>query len=116
MDKKFRTITLFILSFILFRFSIQAEVKVTSSEHILDVLQSETRIIMLYATREEAAEILDWAKEKELTGNNYVWIVTQSVIGESRNGQAPSKSTFPIGMLGKARTLTQTQCPLYTAY
>lgn len=116
MDKKFRTITLFILSFILFRFSIQAEVKVTSSEHIVDVLQSETRIIMLYATREEAAEILDWAKEKELTGNNYVWIVTQSVIGESRNGQAPSKSTFPIGMLGKPRTLTHTQYPLYTAY
>lgn len=56
---------------------------------------------MLYATREEAAEILDWAREKELTGNNFVWIVTQSVIGESRNGQAPSKSTFPIGMLGK---------------
>ena len=56
---------------------------------------------MLYATREEAAEILDWAREKELTGNNFVWIVTQSVIGESRNGQAPSKSTFPIGMLGE---------------
>ena len=75
--------------------------KVTKSEHIDDILQSDTRIIMLYATREEAAEILDWAKEKELTGNDYVWIVTQSVIGESRNGQAPSKSTFPIGMLGK---------------
>ena len=59
------------------------------------------RIIMLYATREEAAEILDWAKGRGLTGNNYVWIVTQSVIGESRNGQAPSKPTFPIGMLGK---------------
>ena len=56
---------------------------------------------MLYATREEAAEILDWAKGRGLTGNNYVWIVTQSVIGESRNGQAPSKPTFPIGMLGK---------------
>ena len=55
---------------------------------------------MLYATREEAAEILDWAKGRGLTGNNYVWIVTQSVIGESRNGQAPSKPTFPIGMLG----------------
>ena len=75
--------------------------KVTKSEHIDEILQSETRIIMLYATREEAAEILDWAKGRGLTGNNYVWIVTQSVIGESRNGQAPSKPTFPIGMLGK---------------
>ena len=26
---------------------------------------------MLYATREEAAEILDWAKGRGLTGNNY---------------------------------------------
>ena len=37
----------------------------------------------------------------DLTGHNYVWIVTQSVIGESRNGVAPTKPQFPIGMLGK---------------
>ena len=40
----------------------------------------------------------------DLTGHNYVWIVTQSVIGESRNGVAPTKPQFPIGMLGKLVT------------
>ena len=58
------------------------------------------RIILLYATREEAANILDWARERELTGNNFVWIVTQSVIGESKNGIAQTKPQFPVGMLG----------------
>ena len=55
---------------------------------------------MLYATKEEAASILDWARERELTGNNFVWIVTQSVIGESKNGVAQTKPQFPVGMLG----------------
>ena len=41
------------------------------------------------------------SRDSELTGNDYVWIVTQSVIGESKNGVAPSKSQFPVGMLGK---------------
>ena len=82
------------------RFFIQAEVKVTKEEHIQKLVDSETRIILLYSTKEEANNIMSWAHDKELTGNNYVWIVTQSVIGESRKGKASAKSQFPIGMLG----------------
>ena len=44
---------------------------------------------------------MECAREKELTGNNYVWIVTQSVIEESRKGTASAKPQFPVGMLGK---------------
>ena len=35
------------------------------------------------------------------SGHKYVWFVTQSVIGEGRNGVAPAKHQFPIGMLGR---------------
>jgi hypothetical protein len=31
--------------------------------------------------QEEARDIFRWAEEEGLTGTNYVWIVTQSVIG-----------------------------------
>jgi hypothetical protein len=33
------------------------------------------------ALQEEARDIFRWAEEEGLTGTNYVWIVTQSVIG-----------------------------------
>ena len=36
------------------------------------------------------------AKEKGLTGKSYVWIATQSVIGETRE----ALPDFPAGMLG----------------
>ena len=54
------------------RFFIQAEVKVTKEEHIEKLVDSETRIILLYSTKDEANNIMEWAREKELTGNNYV--------------------------------------------
>lgn len=57
---------------------------------------SEARIILLYSTREEARSILKAAEQMGLTGEKYVWIATQSVIGSTR--EAPAE--FPIGMLG----------------
>ena len=84
------------------RFFIQAEVKVTKEEHMDKLVASETRIVLLYSTQDEANQIMEWARDRELTGNNYVWIVTQSVIGESRKGTASAKAQFPVGMLGKS--------------
>ena len=40
---------------------------------------------------------MKWAKEAGLTGKSYVWIATQSVIGESKE----ALQHFPAGMLGK---------------
>ncbi len=37
--------------------------------------------------QEEARDIFKWAEEEGLTGTNYVWIVTQSVIGAALNKQ-----------------------------
>ena len=53
------------------------------------------------STKYEANNIMWWTREKELKGNNFVWIVTQSVIGESRRGTASAKPQFAVGMLGK---------------
>ena len=57
---------------------------------------SEVRIVLLYSTREEARSILKAASQLRLTGEKYVWIATQSVIGSTK--EAPAE--FPAGMLG----------------
>lgn len=54
--------------------------------------------MLLYCTREEAQGILQAARVFEITGENYVWVVTQSVM---ENLQAPQ--LFPVGMLGKKK-------------
>lgn len=53
--------------------------------------------MLLYATSDEANQILKYANDYNITGENYVWVVTQSVIEKKRQ----SLSKFPIGMLGK---------------
>ncbi|XP_054718557.1 glutamate receptor ionotropic, NMDA 2B-like [Uloborus diversus] len=62
-----------------------------------DIADSEARIFLLFATRMEAAEIMAAATDLGITGKNYVWIASQSVVGlglEVKPGQ------FPVGMLG----------------
>ena len=85
----------YLLSFSSFR--IQLEVKVSSREDLHDLEMSETRILLLYSTRQEGSQIMKWAKEAGLTAKSYVWIATQSVIGESFE----ALPDFPEGMLGK---------------
>lgn len=58
---------------------------------------SDARIILLYATRDHAARLLEVATTLGLTGKDYVWIVTQSIIGGTLDS-APAG--FPPGMLG----------------
>ena len=58
---------------------------------------SETRILLLYSTKPEARQIMEWAADAGLTGDSYVWVTTQSVIGESKE----ASSDFPAGMLGE---------------
>ena len=68
----------------------QAEVKVTQPSHMDELVNSDTRIILLYSTKVtfnhllknhqsdvamqgEANDIMGWAAERELTGTNFVW-------------------------------------------
>ncbi len=75
--------------------------KVNSREDLRELEQSETRILLLYSTRQEGNDIMGWAREAGLAGDSYVWIATQSVIGESKEALAE----FPAGMLGTSNEL-----------
>lgn len=95
-----------------FKFIILANVMVVAEKDLQQLVGTEARIILLYCTREEAKTIFQFASKLGLTGANYVWIATQSVIGDSL--EAPTISTeksfqeaaFPVGMLGKWRIST----------
>ncbi|XP_025836924.1 glutamate receptor ionotropic, NMDA 2B [Agrilus planipennis] len=79
-----------------FKFTILNAVLVAKNGDLAALVDSEARVMLLYCTREEAKEILKAAREFHLTGENYVWVVTQSVI---ENPQSAS-GQFPVGMLG----------------
>jgi ionotropic glutamate receptor NMDA 2B len=80
-----------------FKFIVLATVSVLHEKDVASLVGSEIRIVLLYCSREEARMILQAANKLGLTGANYVWLVTQSVIGDSLD--APYE--FPVGMLGK---------------
>lgn len=61
----------------------------------MQLVNSDARVMLLYCTKDEASEILKVATELHLTGENYVWVVTQSVIENMQ-----PKTSFPAGMLG----------------
>lgn len=80
------------------RFTIIDTVLVNEAEEDLAIVaDSEARIMLLYSTRNEASYIMRSAEGLGLTGKNYVWIVTQSVVGSTNF--APND--FPVGMLGE---------------
>nr|XP_042903924.1 glutamate receptor ionotropic, NMDA 2B-like [Parasteatoda tepidariorum] len=74
-----------------------------------DVADSEARIFLLFATREEAGEIMLAAKDLGITGKNYVWIASQSVVGTEIEVK---KDQFPTGMLGIYINVTMERCYL----
>ena len=51
---------------------------------LLLIGQTAARLLLIgQCLQEEAGDIFKWAEEEGLTGTNYVWIVTQSVIGRN---------------------------------
>ncbi|CAG7721268.1 unnamed protein product [Allacma fusca] len=90
-----------------FKFIILTTAMVVAENDLQFLVGSEARILLLYCTREEAKTIFGYATKLGLTGANYVWVATQSVIGDSldaptfsTNPNAPPESAFPVGMLG----------------
>ena len=67
----------------------------------MDLANSEARVMLLYCTKDEAVDILRAATDLKLTGENYMWIVTQSVLGNLQPA-----SLLPIGMLGESYLVT----------
>ena len=78
------------------RFTILNAVLYTRPNDLVELVNTESRVMLLYCTREEAIHILNNARDLKITGENYVWVAAQSVIA---TGTPPT--TFPVGMLGK---------------
>lgn len=62
------------------------------------IADSEARIFLLFASRDQSREIMAAGRDLGITGKNYVWIASQSVVGPSL-GTKPEG--LPRGMLGK---------------
>ncbi|XP_076057094.1 glutamate ionotropic receptor NMDA type subunit 2 isoform X2 [Oratosquilla oratoria] len=79
------------------KFTIIDTVLVNKAEDdLIAVSNSEARIMLLYSTKAEAQSIMRAAKDLGLAGKDYVWIVTQSVVG----AEDAAPNDFPVGMLG----------------
>lgn len=79
-----------------FKFTLMNEIIVKRAKvDLMQLVNSDARVMLLYCTKDEASEILKVATELHLTGENYVWVVTQSVIENMQ-----PKTSFPAGMLG----------------
>lgn len=62
---------------------------------------SEARIILLYSTKDEAGAIMKAATDLSLVDKNYIWIATQSVVGD-RSEAIKLPNDLPVGMLGQS--------------
>ena len=84
------------------RFIIQDVFKLTEAKaySVSEIVSSEVRIILLYSTQDEAKVILANAAKAGLNTSNYLWIVTQSVVGDPSDKMMGLGESFPIGMLG----------------
>ena len=67
---------------------------------VSDLASSEVRIIILYCTQSEASLILESAAKVGLTSHKYLWLVTQSVIGDPGD-KSINRRALPVGMMGK---------------
>ena len=84
-----------------FKFTVLNAVLVNKPGDLMDLANSEARVMLLYCTKDEAVDILRAATDLKLTGENYMWIVTQSVLGNLQPA-----SLLPIGMLGESYLVT----------
>ena len=85
----------------------QAVFKVTETTgwDVKHLAASEVRIIILYCTQREASSILEAAEKSGLTSNKYLWLVTQSVIGDPGD-RSINRRYLPVGMLGECELNT----------
>ncbi|ODN03704.1 Glutamate receptor ionotropic, NMDA 2B, partial [Orchesella cincta] len=84
-----------------FKFEILTSILVHSETDLLPLVDSGARIVLLYCTKEEAIWIMKAATTYGLTGAEYNWIVTQSVVGD--NLKVPyypnMYQQLPVGMI-----------------
>ena len=87
---------------LLLRFIIQEEFKLSEASQysVSEIAKSEVRIILLYCTQAEAKLILTNGAKVGLNTSNYLWIVTQSVVGDTGEKMMGLADSYHVGMLG----------------
>ena len=87
---------------LLLRFIIQEEFKLSEASQysVSEISKSEVRIILLYCTQAEAKVILTNGAKVGLNTSNYLWIVTQSVVGDTGEKMMGLADSYHVGMLG----------------
>ena len=83
-------------------FVVQGVFKVSEASgwDVSEVAATEVRILLLYCTQAESGLILGSAAAAGLTSPEYLWMVTQSVVGDP-NDRSSSRKSLPVGMIGK---------------
>ena len=76
------------------------KVSESSGWDLTELAHSEVRIILLYCTQLEASKIMVQAGKHGLTNINYLWLVTQSVVGDPDEIRS-TRNNLPTGMIGK---------------
>ena len=96
-----------------FRFELLGVVQLdstTNDQYIRDKLnilvETDSRVFLLYSTRDDAKAIFKIAQEMNLTNTSFVWIVTQSIVSHSSISYSTYQH-YPIGILGKFFFSTQ---------
>ena len=65
-----------------------------------ELAESEVRIILLYCTQSEGSHIMKEAAKRGLTSRKYLWLVTQSVVGDP-DDVLSTRNDLPTGMIGE---------------
>lgn len=81
-----------------FNFTVLSSVLVKQKEDLLLLISTRARILLLSCTKDEAKWIMREAVKLGLTGSKYVWIVTQSVLGDKLTDI--DNQDLAVGMLG----------------
>lgn len=86
-EKRFRLVT---------ELTIRNTSLVSITKNLKELKHTDTRVILLYATRSETLNIMEVAQKVGMTNSKYMWIVNHKSIGSIRSRQ----SSLPSGLLG----------------
>ncbi|CAD5112542.1 DgyrCDS1753 [Dimorphilus gyrociliatus] len=72
----------------------------TVTSELQKLQAAESRVMLLYSSKEEATQIFKVAERMKLSGKNYVWITTKCAILKSTLGAEldEDRGRFPLGM------------------
>lgn len=87
----------------------------TGLAQVGEIMASEARILLLYSTQDEAGTILGNAARAGLNSSQYLWLVTQSVVGDPSQKMGKVDCSESISDAGKMHLTGYGQFPCWDA-